>query len=387
MQTGFDNISAYSPEQFREALERVLADNSFRHLLEGICHYQLADSCTADDLIRPMSEAQTQEELDRLLIDKGLRSLAALACNGLIMRGKENLSLPSLFLSNHRDIILDAAFLSTLIREATGKRIYFGAGTNLYVQSWVEDMLRLNNGFAVIRGGSVHEMMRNSMQLSAYIRMLIVSEEAGVWLAQREGRAKNSDDRTQPALLKMLAMSGDKDFAENLKQLHITPVSISYEYDPCDYLKAWEMQLKRDKPDWKKTAEDDFLNMRTGLIGYKGQTTFTITPCINPQIDEIRQQTANKTEQATMIADVIDKQIHAAYNIYNINRIAYDAYLGRHDYENVYSDEERLAFEAYISKQTDKIQIADKDIAFLREKLLEMYANPLINQLKAIENS
>lgn len=389
MNNEFDNIRAYGEQEFSAALSRVLDNQEFRNLVQGVCHYQLHDTCTADDLINPMRAVKTQQELDYLTITKGLNALAAMTCDGVSMRGADNLRLPALFLSNHRDIILDAAFLSMLVREATGKRIYFGAGTNLYVQSWVEDMLRLNNGFAVIRGGSVHEMIRNSQQLSAYIRMLVCEVQSGVWLAQREGRAKNSDDRTQPALLKMLTLSGDGSFIQRLRQLNITPVAISYEYDPCDYLKAQEMILKRDIADWKKTPQDDFHSMRTGMLGRKGKTVFTVTPSINAELDDIEQLTANKNEQAALVAQTIDRHIHANYCIYNVNRIAYDLYLGKHDFSDQYTADEVSAFEAYISAQLGKIQLPDgksvtkDDAAWLRTHILEMYANPLINHLNS----
>ena len=384
MNTEFENIEAYSPEQFREALLRIINNAEFRHIVEGICHYQLKDSCTADDILLPLNQVQDLNQFDDALIITGLKNLAAKTCNGLQLRGTENLALPALFLSNHRDIILDAAFLSVLIKDVTGgKRIYFGAGTNLYVQSWAEDMLRINHGFSVIRGGTVHEMMRNSMQLSNYIRHLIADEGEGVWLAQREGRAKNSDDRTQPALLKMVAMSGGKNFIESIKALNITPVAICYEYDPCDYLKAQEMQLRRDNPEWKKTPQDDFLNMRTGMLGWKGQTVFTIAKPINHFLDEIEAQTDNRNEQVALVAELIDKLIHSNYCIYNVNRIAYNLYFNTDDkFADQYSQNEKTAFREYIDSRISMVDIADKDTAFLTEKLLEMYSFPLVNQLK-----
>jgi len=384
MNPEFDNIAAYTPEQFPQALSRIITNTEFRHIVEGICHYQLHDQLSADQVIEPLKNVHNQSQLDDVLIITGLKKLAEKACNGLSLQGKENLSLPALFLSNHRDIIMDAAFLSVLIKDETGKRIYFGAGTNLYVQSWVEDMLRINNGFSVIREGTVHEMMHNSMQLSSYIRYLLTSQHAGIWLAQREGRAKNSDDRTQPALLKMLAMSGEKDMKDNLMTLNITPVAISYEYDPCDYLKAQEMQLRRDNPQWKKTPQDDFLNMRTGMLGWKGQTVFTITPSLNRNLEQILQSTTNRNEQINLIAATIDKQIHSSYFIYNVNRIAYDLYLSTDKFQSDYTPAEQSAFEQYLHSQIDKIQIDNKDVPFLRSKLLEMYANPLINQLQTL---
>lgn len=385
MITDFSNISAYSEEQFLPALKRVLQDENFRLLVQDVCHRQLHDQLSADDIIAMLSQVRNQSELDDVFVIKGLKNLVAMVCNGFSLNGNENVSPAALYISNHRDIILDAAFLSILIKDLTGERIFFGAGTNLYVQPWVEDMMKLNNAFSVIRGGTPHQMLENSGKLSAYIRHLLCDCHSSVWIAQREGRAKNADDRTQPALLKMLAIAGDGDFMQKIEALNITPLSISYEYDPCDYLKACEMQLKRDNPEWKKTPQDDYISMYTGFLGYKGQTVFTVTPTVNSQLDKIRNKTSIRNEQVNLLAELIDRQIHANYVIYNVNRIAYDLYSGQERFADIYSVQEKEDFVKYIESRIRMIQIPNPDHDFLFTRLLEMYANPLINHLNSLQ--
>ena len=203
-------------------------------------------------------------------------------------------------------------------------------------------------------------------------------------MAQREGRAKDSDDRTQESILKMLNLSGKQsDFIQHIMQFNICPLSISYEYDPCDFLKAKEFQLKRDCPDYKKQPSDDLENMVTGIMGFKGKVVFRITGCINEKLQEIARETENRNEQISKTAQLIDFQIHANYEIYTVNKIAYDALTGENRFVHEYSNLERVDFEQYLLKQMNKIQLENKDEKFLRQKMLEMYANPLINFLKA----
>lgn len=264
------------------------------------------------------------------------------------------------FMTNHRDIVLDAAWLSLMLRIRYFIRPFIGIGNNLFAYKWIEILVRFNRCFVVKRGAGAHAQLENSKQLSAYIRSLR-EEGKSIWLAQREGRAKDSNDLTQPSVLHMLTM-GEADFYENVKALNICPVSINYEFDPCDYLKAAEMQLKRDDPKWRKRAKDDVLSMKTGIKGYKGNVVYRLTPSINPEIDamleahpEYRQQSSH--DQLQHVCDIIDRHIHQGYEIF----------------------ERGTEFDAYIESRLALIDIPNKDEAFLREKLYEMYSNPVKN--------
>lgn len=270
------------------------------------------------------------------------------------------------FMTNHRDIIMDAAWLSYLLRTRYFIRPFMGVGDNLFARPWIEHLMKFLRCFAVKRGVGAHAQLENSKHLSAYIRHLR-EQGKSIWLAQREGRAKDSNDLTQPSVLHMLTMDAE-DLYEGVKALNICPVSITYEFDPCDYLKAAEMQLKRDNPRWRKTKRDDVISMKTGIKGYKGRVVYRLTPSINPEIDamlaahpEYREEPAH--DQLQHICDIIDNHIHRGYEIFDRG----------------------TEFDAYIESRLALIDIPNKDEAFLREKLYEMYKFPEINHRKSLE--
>ena len=276
------------------------------------------------------------------------------------------------FMTNHRDIIMDASWLSFRLRTRYGIRPYMGIGDNLFAQKWIEWLVRYNRCFVVKRGAGAHAQLENARHLSAYIHMLREKGQS-IWLAQREGRAKDSNDLTQPSVLHMLTMNGIEEngaFLSNVKALNICPVSITYEYDPCDYLKAAEMQLRRDNPKWRKSKHDDVVSMKTGIRGQKGRVVFRLTPSINPEIDamldahpEYRQLPVH--EQMQLVCNIIDRHIHAGYEIF----------------------ERGTDFDRYIESRIAMIDIPGKDEPFLREKLYEMYRNPVINHRKCMEEN
>ncbi|MDD5184906.1 MAG: acyltransferase, partial [Paludibacter sp.] len=191
------------------------------------------------------------------------------------------------------------------------------------------------------------------------------------------------NDRTQESLLKMFNMAGRESFTENLMKLNICPLCISYEYDPCDFLKAKEFQQKRDNPDFQKMPQDDLLNMETGVMGYKGAVVYELTGVINEELKTISTQTSHRSEQITLVAELIDHRIHESYTIFPINKIAYDLLNEGDRFALEYSKIEKQEVERYFSRQIAKIEIENKDVVYLRLKMLEMYANPLINKLNA----
>lgn len=270
------------------------------------------------------------------------------------------------FMTNHRDIVMDSAWLSYRLRCRYFIRPFIGIGDNLFANRLIEWFVRFNRCFVVKRGAGAHARLENAKILSAYIRHLRAQGKS-IWLAQREGRAKDSNDVTQESVLHMLTIDAE-DFFEAVKTLNICPVSITYQYDPCDYLKAREMQLKRDNPRWRKTKRDDVESMATGIKGWKGDVVYRLTPSINPEIDamlsahpEYRELPVH--EQQQLVCAIIDRHIHQGYEIY----------------------ERGTEFDAYIESRLALIDIPDKDEAFLRDKLIEMYNYPVINYKKAHE--
>ena len=287
------------------------------------------------------------------------------------------------FLSNHRDIVLDSAFLDVmLVDEGFPTTVEIGIGDNLLIYPWIKRLVRLNKAFTVRRALTPKEMLRSSQLMSKYIHFAVNEKKENVWLAQREGRAKDSDDRTQDSVLKMLAMGANPDAttnADKLRDLNIIPLTISYEYDPCDYLKAQEFQQKRDNPGFKKSRQDDLDNMKNGIFGYKGRVHYHCSRPINEWIDELAS--LPKNEFFAQLSSRIDREIHANYRLFPCNYIAIDMLDGTKAHAAEYTEADVKRFNEYLDAQLAKIILPDKDEAFLRERILTMYANPVRNKL------
>ena len=288
-----------------------------------------------------------------------------------------------LFMSNHRDIVLDSAYLDYILLPKGKTSVEIGIGNNLLIYPWIETLVRLNRSFVVNRSASAAELIEASAKLSSYIRFVITQKQKPVWLAQREGRAKDSDDRTQKSVLKMLTMSGEGSLCERLASLHITPLTISYEYDPCDYLKAQEFQQKRDNPGFKKSKQDDLDNMKTGILGYKGHIHYQVSEPIDREI-ALLDESVPRNVFLDQVAAIVDKHIFKGYKIYPGNRIALDILRGDNAQSQYYTPKEKQKFERYLDGQLKKITIPNPDWDYLRERILTMYANPLINQLSVM---
>ena len=292
-----------------------------------------------------------------------------------------------IYLSNHRDIVLDSAYLDYILLMLNGRKsVEIAIGNNLLIHPWIETLVRLNRSFVVNRSATAAELLESSKQLSRYIRFVIEEKKSPVWLAQREGRAKDSDDRTQKSVLKMLAMSGPDDMtlSERLQSLHICPLTISYEYDPCDWLKAAEFQLKRDNPDYVKSEQADLDNMKTGIFGFKGHLHYQVSAPIDNEIAAL-DSAVPRNQFLDQVAQIIDRHIFEGYRIYPCNRIALDMLRGDNAEAGNYTPKQKQAFQTYLEGQLAKIDIPNPDWDFLKERILTMYANPLINQKSVSE--
>jgi len=383
MEFNFDEIRCFNNEEVQVVLERLTNEKQFMKVLSTI--YPLLPK---EHIKQRLLSFRSNYAFQKEMVYPFLQYLEANMTKGINLNGLDKIDVakPYLYISNHRDIILDSAFLCDKLIERGMNTVEIAIGDNLLIFPWIEDLVRVNKSFIVKRGLSARQILESSQRLSAYIAHTINDKKQSIWIAQREGRAKDSNDRTQESLLKMFNMSGSGNFTENLAKLNICPLSISYEYDPCDYLKAKEMQLRRDEPCFKKQPQDDLLNMQTGVMGYKGKVVYEITGDINRELEAIANKTSNRNEQIELVAKLIDKRIHANYSIFAINKIAYDLIKSESRFENEYTTMEKLDFEKYLSLQIAKIDIENRDDDFLMSKLLEMYANPLINQMEAIKN-
>ena len=374
----FEDIRPLNQDEVQAAIEELLASEEFRHALRYV-----KPDLDWDQLSAAMRACKTKEQFKSTLAYDAVMTVAKKTTFSLTISGRSRLpeGKPACtFISNHRDIVLDASFLNVMLYDVGYGMTQVAIGDNLLIRPWIKTFVRLNNSFIVKRGVSVRQMLEVSGTLSAYINHTIKDTKESIWIAQREGRAKDSNDRTQPSVLKMLCMAGGKDIIGNLKSLNIVPVAISYEFDPCDYLKAQEFQLKRDNPEYHKTQRDDLLNMETGILNNKGRVHFTISQLINDQLDQL-DPNMDRNELFAAVASIIDKEIYRHYRFYPKNYVAYDLLSGTRRFSDHYGLKDKKAFEEYLQKQLDKIVIPNKDENFLRKKILEMYANPLKNFL------
>jgi len=381
MENNFDEIRSFKNEEVHEVLERLSNEKPFMKVLSTI--YPLLPK---DVIKQRLMSFQSNYDFQKELVFPFLQYLEANKTTGIKLNGLEkiNKSDAYLYISNHRDIILDSALLCCKFIENDMDTVEIAIGDNLLIFPWIKDLVRVNKSFIVKRGLSARQTLESSQRLAAYIAHTIVDKNQSIWIAQREGRAKDSNDRTQESLLKMFNMSGTGTFTENMAKLKICPLCISYEYDPCDYLKAKEFQQRRDNPNFKKDPKDDLLNMETGVMGYKGSVVYELTGLIDNELKIIAAETSVRNEQIAKTAELIDKRIHTNYTIFAINKIAYDALKGETRFVKEYSTIEKLDFERYLIKQIAKIELENKDENYLRMKLLEMYANPLINKMESL---
>ena len=373
----FDAIRAYEDRDLGATIKTLFADEAFRSVLQSLFPNQ-----SLPLLEKQLSSYTSILEFQKKFIHGLVTQLIQKTGNGLTLdiSALTNKEVPYTYISNHRDIILDSALLDILLIDAEcPQTVEIAIGDNLLVYPWIKHLVRLNKAFIVQRSLSLREMLVASKLMSRYMHFVITQKKNPIWIAQREGRAKDGNDRTQEAVLKMIAMGGEGTATERLMAMHIVPLSISYEFDPCDFLKAKEFQMKRDNPAYKKTRADDLVNMQTGLFGYKGRVHYACAPCIDDWI-ATRKGLAN-AEFFAATARRLDEEIYRNYRLYPNNFVALDLLNNEKDYISHYSEEDKVQFEQYLQQQIDKIDLPNKDEAFLRERLLEMYANPAKNQL------
>lgn len=375
----FDSIRPFEPEELPKVFDRLLTDPQFQQVLA-----YLYPNVSLDAIAQRLHACKTNVEFQKAFCYDFLQKLLAQkakSCDmdATVISNERNYT----FISNHRDIVLDSGLLAKLLIDHNfPTTCEIAIGDNLLSLPWVKDLVRVNKAFIVERSVSFREMLATSKRLSAYMHFSIGEKKENIWIAQREGRAKDSDDRTAESILKMMAMGGEGNIIERLQQLHLVPLAISYEYDPCDYLKAAEFQLKRDNPDWQKGPQDDIVSMQTGIMGYKGHIHYHCAPCIDDYLSTL-DANMPKADLYRMIAAHIDQEIHRNYRIYPNNYVAYDLLEGNNVASSHYTPQDKATFEQYLSDQLAKIDILNKDEAYLRERMLTMYANPLKNHLTA----
>ena len=375
----FDEIRPYEAGEMKQAFEELLSDRQFQLVLNGFVPW--LPKGVRNALLRlAFKGVNTPLDFQLRFMKPVVKYIIRKHTDGCSFSDDSiahvDKSQRFTFVSNHRDIVLDSAFLDVkLIEAGYPTTVEIGIGDNLLIYPWIKRLVRMNKAFTVRRGLSLRETLTASQLMSRYIHYAVTQKKENIWLAQREGRAKDSSDHTQDAVLKMLAMGGD------LRELNIVPLTISYEYDPCDYLKAQEFQQKRDNPAFKKSRQDDLDNMKTGIFGYKGRVVYRPAAPVNNWIDELAD--LPKTEYYKALAERMDREIHRGYELFPCNYVALDEMNGNTANASHYTEADRQRFEKYLAGQLDKIQLPDKDLPYLRERILTMYANPVINKQNA----
>lgn len=384
----FDDIAPYDDSIFPEKLSRLVEEKAFKDAVKFILP-DLDYSRLSADLL----SIRGKEELQLRIMLPVLEQLAGKFTTELKCAGLNSLSdhSPRVFITNHRDIVLDSAFLNLCFIRAGLKTSEIAIGNNLLIYPWIENLVRLNKSFIVHRNIKAPRLaLAAAEHLSAYIHYTVEDKKQSIWIAQREGRAKDSSDKTQESLIKMMTLAGDSSPLDKLSRLHITPTCLSYEFDPNDYLKAREFLLKSKNPDYCKTQRDDLLSMETGLFGSKGRVNISVGDSITEKMRERLTDDSPRSHVLKLACQLIDHTIHSSYHIYPVNYIAYDHLDGTNRWRDLYTTDELKQANEYWEGQLQKLEnkemFTSEDFDYMRRMMWTMYANPLRNKLLAVEN-
>ncbi|WP_372752034.1 1-acyl-sn-glycerol-3-phosphate acyltransferase [Labilibaculum sp.] len=371
----FDAIRPYNDSEVVETIGRLIKEEAFIRFSQ-----QLFPGFSKEMIVKALCQVKTIKEFQSNFIVRLAQHIIDHTTKGITINGLENLDPNEsyLFISDHRDIILDSALLNVMLHNNGFETTEIAIGSNLLIQPWIADLVKLNKSFVVKRNVTVREMLTSSKLLSSYIQYAVNTKKSSVWIAQREGRTKDGDDRTQQSLLKMLQMSGHNTFAEHFKSLRIVPVAISYEYEPCDALKTIEVYKKETEEGYKKTPKDDLRSMIKGMVNEKGRVNFVIGKPISEMLDVIEKMDDSK-DKFKALADLIDYRIHKNYKLWPDNYIAYDIVNNTSEFEHKYTAEEKDLFLKHMEK---KITCDEGDQLRLNQIYLEIYANPVKNRLE-----
>lgn len=377
----FADVCPFNDSEFNEKVALLVNEPMFR----SVVNYAIP-GVDYDIFVKKLLSLKGKDDFQVQIMKPFLETLVKNTTDGLTLSGEENYEKGKsyTFISNHRDIVLDASFLNLGLIGVDRPTTEVAIGNNLLIYEWISILVRLNKSFIVKRDLISRQRLEGAMQLSNYVHFALSKKNQSVWIAQREGRAKDSDDRTQESLLKMLGMGGEgKTFYSRIKELNLLPLSISYEYDPNDYLKAKEFLMKKRDSSFKKSKEDDLLSMSTGIMGYKGHVHFEIMPCVNFKLDEVSTD-IDKAELLNIVRTEIDKSIYKGYKLYPCNYIAYDMAHNTSKFLNSdYAIEDKDRFVAYVENQLKKIDIetTEEEKEYMRNMIYAMYYNPLKNKL------
>lgn len=370
----FDDIRPYYDAEISSAMSRIARSDVFPVLASWIFPGR-----DLEDVRRMVLSFKTIKEFQFGVMIPVNRQIIERSITELTFRGFEKLNpdMQYLFVSNHRDIMLDASLLQYLFaqRERDTTEITFGA--NLMTKGLITDIGKSNKMFRVERGGKLKDFYMSSRHLSDYIRYTLTDKKQSVWTAQRNGRTKDGDDHTDQGIIKMFCMSCPEDKIKALSDLHIVPVSISYEWESCDVMKAIELYESRLEKYIKKPGED-LTSILTGIIQHKGRVNFTLGDEVTED-DLIQYDSCTNNDYHRLVAQLLDERINGAYKLYPNNYVAHDIRHGQTRFAAYYTPSDKMKFMKYMECLND-YDVDDIDI--LKDLFLGIYANPVSNKIK-----
>ena len=372
----FEDIRPYTNAEFKEAYYRLMEDPRFQDALR-LCLQNYGVEDFRKDMERYQTIEEVQVDFDKRFLDVFLSQ----STKGVSLSGIENLEEDKtyMFIGNHRDITLDPALLQYYFFIENRKTSRIAMGDNLFTTPLLGEIAKLNKMIKVKRGGTMREKLVNFQKLAAYIQYSLFEDKESVWIAQRDGRTKDGNDYTKQGLLKMITMGNDKHLLETIRKMNITPLTVSYEYESCDKMKARELALSENGPYVKQPGED-FESIKQGIFGQKGRVALTIGQPLGDEIDLVPQN-LNNNDKLYFVCQLIDKQIYKNYVLYSNNYIAHDLLYQNKEFAAHYNAEQQSKFEAYLQMQS---VTNDVPMEKMRENLLKIYATPVDNYMKTI---
>jgi hypothetical protein len=372
----FEDIRPYTDLEFKEAYYRLMDDRRFQEAI-ALC----LPNYSVEQFRRDFANFNTIEEVQVDFDKRFLDVFIAQSSKGVQLSGIENIDPSSayMFIGNHRDITFDPALLQYYFFLEHRKTSRIAMGDNLFTTPLLGEVAKLNKMIKVKRSGTLREKLENSYKLAAYIQYSLFEDKESVWIAQRDGRTKDGNDFTKHGLVKMITLGNDKNLIETIRRMNITPLTVSYEIEPCDKLKARELAISEHTV-YQKQPGEDFNSIKQGIFGQKGRISLAIGKPLDKELDAIPENISNN-EKINLVCQIIDKQIYRNYTLYQNNYIAHDLLYQNEDFHDHYSDDEKTAFVNYL--QT-KSQVPDVSFEKMHEYLLKIYANPVDNHFKAI---
>ncbi|MCC9018014.1 MULTISPECIES: 1-acyl-sn-glycerol-3-phosphate acyltransferase [Flavobacterium] len=370
----FDAIRPFYDSEINEALHDVVNHPMMKTMM-NFTFPEVADEVWKEQLKKTHSIRDFQCNFIYNTIQKVLEK----SSEGLTTSGFEKLEKNTsyLFISNHRDILLDTTLLNVCLFEHGLVMTASAIGDNLVKKAFLSTLAKLNRNFLVLRGLSPREMLQSSKLLSEYIGQLLLRENRSVWIAQREGRTKDGNDETNPGVLKMIGMGSDEpNLMDYFKKLKIVPVSISYEYDPTDVLKMPQLMAEANNEVYVKDKNEDFMNILSGIMGTKKRIHISVGDVLDTEIDQITAENDNANKQVQALAQVIDDSVLKNYQLWPTNFIAYDILNETNKFAHLYKESEKSLFERRLEMRIGS------DNPVTRQGFLAMYANPVVNKLK-----